>query len=118
MRNSRRSSSDTDSTIPPSSDLRATRCPVTPSRTDPGDAVVFNQSLYHAVYGKAGRRRYVALKYAARPTSDAHLESIKRLSPYALDPHERIMQSKSPRLRTMTAGIDDLKVRAGSDLSL
>ncbi len=35
--------------------------------TDPGDVVLFNQSLYHAVYGKAGRRRYIALKYAARP---------------------------------------------------
>ena len=80
--------------------------------TDPGDAVVFNQSLYHAVYGKAGRRRYIALKYAARPTSDAHLASIKRFSPYALTPHERIVQSESPRLGAMVAGIDDLRARA------
>ncbi len=86
--------------------------PCFPVETDPGDAVVFNQSLYHAVYGKAGRRRYVALKYAARPTSDAHLASIKRLSPYALTPHERITQSKSPRLRGMVEGMDDLRARA------
>ncbi len=86
--------------------------PCHPLETDPGDAVVFNQSLYHAVYGKAGRRRYVALKYAARPTTDAHLASIKRFSPYTLEPHERIMRSESPRLRAMVTGIDDLRARA------
>lgn len=80
--------------------------------TDPGDALVFNQSLYHAVYGKAGRRRYIALKYAARPTSDAHLASIKRHSPYTLTPHERIVQSERPRLRAMTDGVDELRAWA------
>ncbi len=80
--------------------------------TDPGDALLFNQSLYHAVYGKAGRRRYIALKYAVRPSLDEHLASIKRLSPDALKPHERILQSERPRLRTMTKGVGDLRVRA------
>lgn len=86
--------------------------PCYPVETDPGDVVVFNQSLYHAVYGKAGRRRYIALKYAARPTSDAHLASINRYSPYALEPHKRIVQAESTRMRAMVAGIDELKVRA------
>lgn len=88
--------------------------PCYPVETDPGDAVVFNQSLYHAVYGKAGRRRYIALKYAARPTTDAHLESINRFSPYALEPHERILRSQRPRLRAMTEGVDDLRARTES----
>ncbi len=80
--------------------------------TDPGDAVIFNQSLYHAVYGKAGRRRYIALKYSTRPTTDAHLASIMQYSPDALKPHERILRSESPRLRALINGIDELKTRA------
>ncbi|MDD9949201.1 MAG: phytanoyl-CoA dioxygenase family protein [candidate division Zixibacteria bacterium] len=86
--------------------------PCHPVETDPGDAVIFNQSLYHAVYGKAGRRRYIALKYACRPTSDAHLASIMQYSPDALKPHERVLRSDSPRLRAMTAGVGDLRARA------
>ena len=79
--------------------------------TDPGDAVIFNQSLYHAVYGKAGRRRYIALKYATRPTTDAHLASIMQYSQDALTPHERVVQSENPRLRSLIKGIDGLRAR-------
>lgn len=82
--------------------------------TDPGDALIFNQNLYHAVYGKAGRRRYIALKYACRPASDDDLASIMRHSPDALKPHERVLESESPRLRTMTEGVGDLKARAAA----
>ncbi len=80
--------------------------------TEPGDAVIFNQSLFHAVYGKAGRRRYVALKYAGRPVSDEDLASIMRHSPDALKPHERVLWSERPRLRAMMEGMDELSARA------
>ena len=88
--------------------------PCHPVETDPGDAVVFSQSLYHAVYGKAGRRRYIALKYACRPTTYAHLVSIMQYSPDALKPHERLLRSESPRLRAMTEGVGDLRARAAA----
>ena len=80
--------------------------------TDPGDVVIFNQSLYHAVYGKTGRRRYISLKYAARPLQDDHLASIKEFSPDAFKPHEQIVESDSPRLQAMTTGLNELRIRA------
>ena len=91
---------------------RGSEVPCQAVETDPGDAVIFNQSLYHAVYGKAGRRRYIALKYASRPTTDAHLASIMRHSPDALKPHERVLESERPRLRAMTEGVGELRARA------
>ena len=77
-----------------------------------GDVVIFNQSLYHAVYGKTGRRRYISLKYAARPLQDDHLASIKEFSPDAFKPHEQIVESDSPRLQAMTTGLNELRIRA------
>lgn len=82
--------------------------------TDPGDVVFFNQSLFHAVYGKTQQRRYVALKYAARPNLDDHFISIKRFSPDALEPHEQLLNSENPRLRRMMAGFDDITKRVNA----
>ena len=79
--------------------------PAYPVETDPGDLVVFNQNLFHAVYGKVDRRRYLAWKYAARPTTDAHLSSIKKHSEYAYTPHEQLQQSDSPRIRRLIDGL-------------
>jgi len=35
----------------------------------PGDVVIFNQYLFHAVYGKQEGRSYIALKFAATPAT-------------------------------------------------
>ena len=76
--------------------------------TDPGDMLMFNQSLYHSVYGKTGRRRYIALKYAARPTQDAHLNSLQRWSPKAFHPDGALLDSDRPRIRGMVEGLVEL----------
>ena len=73
--------------------------------TVPGDAAVFSQSLFHGVYGKVPDRRYIALKYAARPTTDAHLASLYKFSSYAFEAHGLFRESQSPRLRPM---VDDV----------
>lgn len=86
--------------------------PAYPAETDPGDLMVFNQSLFHAVYGKAGRRRYLAWKYAARPTTEAHWASIRKYSDYALEPHENIQQSNSPRIRRLIEGLTETAASA------
>jgi len=79
-----------------------------PVETNPGDLVLFSQSLFHAVYGKAGRRRYLAWKYAARPTTNAHLASIKKYSAYAYTPHEQLQQSDQPRIQSLISGLPGL----------
>ena len=76
--------------------------------TDPGDMLMFNQSLYHSVYGKTGQRRYIALKYAARPTQDAHLNSLQRWSPKAFHPDGALLNSDRPRIRGMVDGLVEL----------
>ncbi len=82
--------------------------------TQPGDAAVFSQSLFHGVYGKVPNRRYIALKYAARPTTDAHLASLYHYSSYAFEPHGSFVESDSPRIRDMVDGLVQLGERAGS----
>ena len=80
--------------------------------TDPGDLVMFNQSLYHAVYPQAGflkkgrsERRYIALKFAARPSAEAHVESLKLWSPGVFQPEEIFLNSDRPRIQGMVAGL-------------
>ena len=46
-------------------DLPGQEIPCHALETQPGDVAMFSQSLFHAVYGKCERRRYVALKFAA-----------------------------------------------------
>jgi len=77
--------------------------------TVPGDLLMFNQSLYHAVYGKRDRRRrYIALKYAARPTTDAHIVSNKQWSPGIFEPNEAFLNSDRPRIRGLVEGLVEL----------
>ena len=76
--------------------------------TEPGDVVMFNHCLFHSVYGKEGQRRYIALKFAAPPTCDAHLASLNRWSKYAFHPDEAFLNSDRPRIRNMVEGLVEL----------
>ncbi len=80
--------------------------------TDPGDMLMFNQSLFHGVYGKKGRRRFIALKYAVRPTQDAHIASLLRWSPIAFHPDKAILNSDRPRIQGMVEGLVELGEKA------
>jgi len=73
--------------------------------TEPGDMIMFNQALYHAVYGKAGQRQYLALKYAAKPTTEHHIESLKQRSSNVFEPDEILRQHPSERIQQMLEGI-------------
>ncbi len=80
--------------------------------TRPGDAALFSQSIFHGVYGKEPDRRYIALKYAARPTTDRHLASLCYFSPYAFEAHGSYAHHESPRIRGMVDGIVAQRDRA------
>ena len=73
--------------------------------TEPGDLLIFNHSLFHAVYSENGKRSYLAFKFAARPTCE-------RWSKYLFEPHENWVNSSSAKLRDMVDGLEDLGRRA------
>ena len=68
---------------------------------DPGDVVVFNHYLYHAVYGKQAVRRYVALKFAEQPTTQEHYEALREHNQDASRLHDSFRHSERPRVRGM-----------------
>ena len=67
---------------------------------EPGDAVFFNQYLYHAVFGKQVDRRYIALKFAEKPTVARHYEGLKKHGAFSF--HRSFADATRPRIRQMT----------------
>ena len=69
--------------------------------TTPGDVAIFNHHLYHAVYHKQGSRRYIAMKFAAKPTTPSHFESLNRHFQDVSHLHEIFRHSDRPRVAAM-----------------
>lgn len=80
---------------------------------DPGDVVVFNHYLFHAVYGKQRMRRYIALKFAARPETQTHYEALGPHGQDASHLHDKYRHSESPRIKKMVAGLLEWEKRLG-----
>ncbi len=76
--------------------------------TDPGDIVFFNQWLYHAVYGKEGKRRVIIFKFGPRPRTEAHLAMLRDGAPTVFTPHPSFRDSDSPRIRRLVEGLSEL----------
>ena len=87
--------------------------PCTTLEVDPGDVVVFDHYLFHAVYGKQGRRRYVALKFAAKPETEVHYEALRAHSQDASKLHDRLRHSKRPRMKEMVEGLLQWEAKLG-----
>ncbi|MCZ6676775.1 MAG: phytanoyl-CoA dioxygenase family protein [Candidatus Poribacteria bacterium] len=79
--------------------------PCFPLEAQPGDVVFFNHCLWHGMFGGWAGRRYIALKFAALPTTGAHMASLQRWSPYALKPDAAFVNSDRPRIRGMMENI-------------
>lgn len=82
------------------------------AETKPGDIVMFHHSLYHAVYGKRGARRYIALKFVTPPVGDEQILSLQKYSSYVFHPDEAFVTSEDERIRYMVRGLDGLARRA------
>ena len=86
--------------------VTGTEMPSFALESNPGDIVLFNQSLFHAVYGGLGmQRRYIALKFAENPTTEKHIASLKKWSNYVFQPEEVFLNSNRPRIRMMIDGV-------------
>ena len=88
------------------------RVPAHACEVEPGDLVVFHQSLFHAVFGHLQGRSYVATKFAARPRTDFELASLSHSSHYAFEPDPALAESPDPILRQLVAGMAALGPRA------
>ena len=86
---------------PPFFGMPGSQVPCYALETQPGDAALFSQSLFHGVYGKRPNRRYIALKFAAPPSTDAQLASLHHYAPYAFKSHGTFIDSPNPRVRRM-----------------
>jgi len=79
--------------------------PCFPVEVEPGDVVLFDHYLYHAVYGKQNGRSYIAVKFAARPESEVHYEALRAHHQDASHLHENFRHSNRPRIRGMVDGL-------------
>ncbi len=82
--------------------------PFVPLESDPGDVALFDHCLWHGMFGGRHGRRYIALKFAARPQRPEDVVTLKQYALAAFDPHENFLNSSNPRLRGMVEGLADL----------
>ena len=94
-------------------DLPGPEMPSVPLESEPGDAILFNQSIWHAIFNGWASRRYIALKFAAKPVTDVHLASLRYYGRGMFSPHPSWLHSKSARIRGMVA---DLPVLAAKEV--
>ncbi len=80
--------------------------------TEPGDIVLFNQWLYHAVYGKAGKRRVIVFKFGPRPRKESHQAMLRDGAPDVFRPHASFRDSEIPRIRRLVDGFFELGKKA------
>lgn len=81
--------------------------------SSPGDLVFFSQSLFHAVFDSFPNRRYIALKFAAEPSTHYEIGSLIKHSGYKsiFEPHPSFTSSKSSRIHSMIRPLREAKAR-------
>ena len=80
--------------------------PSVPIESEPGDVVFFHQSLWHAVFNGWPNRRYIALKYAAKPMTDKQIASLVYYSKNdVLNVPGSLLNSDRLRLKNMVCNL-------------
>ena len=92
--------------------------------SEPGDIVVFTESLWHSSFGGKTGRQMFTLNFLASPTTEQHLESVRRY--YEMDLElmkeqqfssrdwiygEDFLNSNRPRICAMTSKLRELGLR-------
>ena len=67
----------------------------------PGDAIFFSQSIWHAIFNGWAGRRYIALKFAARPQTENHLASLRHYAGNIFNPYPGWLASDDARIKSM-----------------
>ena len=89
-------------------DVTGQDMPGFPFECDPGDVIYFCQSLWHGMFNGKKGRRYLALKFAAHPTTDKHLASLRYYKNNFFDPPSVLLNSNRLRIRQMVQDLPRL----------
>ena len=84
--------------------------PCFPVEPQPGDLILFNQSLWHSVFRGWVGRRFIGLKYAPTPKTDKQIASLRHYTRKRsiFEPHESFAKSDDPRIRLMVDPLPEL----------
>lgn len=93
--------------------INSTDVPSISVESSPGDLIFFSQSLFHAVFNSFPNRRYMALKFAAEPSTYSEIGSLIKHSGYKsiFEPHPSFTSSKSLRINSMIRPLQKATVR-------
>ena len=80
--------------VPPS------EMPGFPIESQPGDAVLFNQRLWHASFGGRKGRRMFTLNYGQKPTTDDHFALVKSVHDSSLEAARNLQRTRMDQLYT------------------
>jgi len=83
--------------------------------SNPGDAIFFNQSLWHAIFNGWAGRRYIALKFAAKPETDKHLASLHYYSSDMFEPHSNWATNEDLKVQSMVGTLPALGAKKVPD---
>ena len=85
--------------------LAARDIPCAALESEPGDVILFNHCIWHASFGGRKGRRYIALKFAAKPFAEDHLISLERYTTKVFQPHEAFLNNDEPRIRALVENL-------------
>ena len=91
---------ETDSSSVPFG-VDAKELPCFPVESEPGDLLFFDHCLWHSAFGGRDGRRYIALKFAAKPADDDQIQVLGKYTTSVFEPHEVLLNSDVPCLRNM-----------------
>jgi hypothetical protein len=78
--------------------------------TEPGDAVVFTETVYHASFGGTARMQLTA-QFGANPASEEEVRQLRKMHDsynWSLHPAESYINSDRPRIRRMVSRLVEL----------
>jgi len=90
--------------------ITATDVPCVSLDTEPGDALVFTESVYHSSFGGKSRLQLTS-QYIANPVTENHVNEIKEQADkwkWALHPAESAINSDMPRVQRMVSRLVEL----------
>lgn len=91
--------------------VKASEVPCYPVECEPGDVIVFVETLLHASFGgRAGRHQH-AINFFEKPRTEEQIQSVKKQydkSTFMLRPPISNVENSDPRIRRMVAGLLEL----------
>ena len=83
--------------------------------SSPGDVIFFHQSIWHSIFNGWAGRRYIALKFVAKPETDNHLASLRYHASDMFDPHPNWRDSGNRKIQSMVSGLPELGAKKVHD---